>query len=156
MTQYSVKALAIGFLGSIATLSVSPATAATSAAEYFRERAETSEVPQILSEADQDHYRDIFTAIALEDWDRVEELLEKREDGLLQQVAIAEYYTHANSPKIEAEQIAAWFEMGTHLPQAEQLGREVGLELLRQGAASYLANVSGINYGYNQSQSCFT
>ncbi|NNK47053.1 MAG: lytic transglycosylase domain-containing protein, partial [Altererythrobacter sp.] len=123
MTHYRVKALAIGLLGSVAALSATPALAANSAADYFRERAETSQVPQILSDADQAHYRDIFAAIALEDWSHVEERLAKREDGLLQQVALAEYYTHASSPKIEAEQIAAWFEMGTHLPQAEQLAR---------------------------------
>lgn len=123
MKKSSVRALAIGLLGSFATLASTSAFAATSAADYFRERAETSEVPQILSDSDQAHYRDIFTAIALEDWTRVEELLEKSEDGVLQQVALAEYYTHASSPKIEAEKIAAWFEMGTHLPQAEQLAR---------------------------------
>lgn len=123
MANYSVRALAIGLLGGVAALSATPALAANSAADYFRERAETNEVPQILSDADQAHYRDIFTAIALEDWSRVDELLEKSHDGLLQQVALAEYYTHANSPKIEAEKIAAWLEMGTHLPQAEQLAR---------------------------------
>jgi len=123
MAHYSVRALAIGLLGSVAALSATPALAANSAADYFRERAETSEVPQILSDADQAHYRDIFTAIALEDWSRVDELLEKSHDGLLQQVALAEYYTHAKSPKIDAEKIAVWLEMGTHLPQAEQLAR---------------------------------
>lgn len=123
MTRSSVKALAIGLLGSIAALVSTPALAATSAAEYFRERAETSNVPQLLGEAEQERYRDIFTAIALEDWQRVEELLEKEEPGLLHQVTLAEYYTHANSPTVSAEQIANWFKMGTALPQAEQLGR---------------------------------
>lgn len=123
MKNSSVKHLAIGLLGSIATLAATPLSAHTSAAEYFRERAETRNVPQVLSENEREHYRDIFAAIALEDWERVEELLEKEEPGLLHQVALAEYYTHANSPAVSAEQIAAWFDMGTELPQAEQLGR---------------------------------
>ena len=123
MKNSSVKHLAIGLLGSIATLAATPLSAHTSAAEYFRERAETRNVPQVLSEKEREHYRDIFAAIALEDWKRVEELLAKEEPGLLHQVALAEYYTHANSPAVSAEQIAAWFEMGTALPQAEQLGR---------------------------------
>ena len=123
MTKCSVKHLAIGLLGSFATLTAAPLSAHTSAADYFRERAETRNVPQVLSEKQQAHYRDIFTAIALEDWDRVEELLAEEETGPLHQVALAEYYTHANSPEVSAEQIAAWFDMGTALPQAEQLGR---------------------------------
>jgi soluble lytic murein transglycosylase-like protein len=123
MKNSSVKHLAIGLLGSIATLAATPLSAHTSAAEYFRERAETRNVPQVLSENEREHYRDIFAAIALEDWERVEELLAKEEPGLLHQVALAEYYTHANSPAVSAEQIAAWFDMGTALPQAEQLGR---------------------------------
>jgi soluble lytic murein transglycosylase-like protein len=123
MKNSSVKHLAIGLLGSIATLAATPLSAHTSAAEYFRERAETRNVPQVLSEKEREHYRDIFAAIALEDWERVEELLAKEEPGLLHQVALAEYYTHANSPAVSAEQIAAWIDMGTELPQAEQLGR---------------------------------
>ncbi len=123
MKNSSVKHLAIGLLGSIATLAATPLSAHTSAAEYFRERAETRNVPQVLSENEREHYRDIFAAIALEDWERVEELLAKEEPGLLHQVALAEYYTHANSPAVSAEQIAAWFDMGIELPQAEQLGR---------------------------------
>jgi soluble lytic murein transglycosylase-like protein len=123
MKNSSVKHLAIGLLGSIATLAATPLSAHTSAAEYFRERAETRNVPQVLSENEREHYRDIFAAIALEDWKRVEELLAKEEPGLLHQVALAEYYTHANSPAVSAEQIAAWFDMGIELPQAEQLGR---------------------------------
>ena len=96
---------------------------ATNAGGLGASARETQPVPQLLGEAEKERYRDIFTAIALEDWQRVEELLEKEEPGLLRQVALAEYYTHANSPTVSAEQIANWFKMGTALPQAEQLGR---------------------------------
>ena len=119
----SAKAIAVGLFASVAALATSPLAAATSAAEYFRERAETTNVPELLSESEQRHYRAIFSAIALEDWERVEALIEQEEPGLLHQVVLAEYYTHANSPEVSAEQIADWFEMGTMLPQAEQLGR---------------------------------
>ncbi|QIG52821.1 transglycosylase SLT domain-containing protein [Altererythrobacter sp. BO-6] len=134
MKAKQLKFLGMALLAGVAGI---PATAAyanaSSAAEYFRARAGTVNVPQVLSERDQQYYRDIFTAIAREDWAKVDGLLGDREPGLLHQVAIAEYYTHANSPRVTAEQIAAWFAMGTDLPQAEQLGRlgqKRGLEFL--------------------------
>ena len=134
MKAKQLKFLGMALLAGVAGI---PATAAyanaSSAAEYFRARAGTVNVPQVLSERDQQYYRDIFTAIAREDWAKVDDLLDDREPGLLHQVAIAEYYTHANSPRVTAEQIAAWFAMGTDLPQAEQLGRlgqKRGLEFL--------------------------
>ena len=123
MGARSLKNLGLAVLGSAAVLAAIPASANSSAAEYFRARAESKNVPQILSERDQEYYREIFTAIAREDWKKVDDLIDDREPGLLHQMALAEYYTHANSPVVSAEQIAAWFEMGSDLPQAEQMAR---------------------------------
>lgn len=87
----------------------------------------------ILTPEERAAYREIFTAIDTQQWPQVEALLAQRPQGILTQVALAEYYTHANSPKIAPEQIAAWFAAGTDLPKAEQLakmGANRGLTLL--------------------------
>lgn len=114
----------------IATFSPVAASANTSA-EYFRARITDSTVPALLSQDEKEYYTNLFRAIDREQWDEVETLLQNRSEGPLHTVARAEYYTHANSPKVSAEQIAAWLEEGTLLPQAEQLvrlGEKRGLE----------------------------
>ncbi|MBE5072959.1 lytic transglycosylase domain-containing protein [Erythrobacteraceae bacterium E2-1 Yellow Sea] len=93
------------------------------AAEYFRARAAKNTVPQILSIDDRSYYSELFASLDREDWAKFQELVQQRENGLLHPFAIAEFYTHANSPRVSAEQVAAWFEGGINLPQAEQLGR---------------------------------
>ncbi|MEM7779074.1 MAG: lytic transglycosylase domain-containing protein [Pseudomonadota bacterium] len=119
--------LAAGFaIGS--AIAIVPATAkAQSAGDlvayYDRSAQATSEVPEVLSEREREHYRDLFAAIDREEWDRVTDLLENQEDSVLHQVALAEYYTHAKSPRVAAEQLSDWFELGVDLPQTEQLGR---------------------------------
>ncbi len=80
-------------------------------------------VDAVLSPDERAAYRQLFAAIDAEQWDMVESLIAQRPGGVLTQAALAEYYTHANSPKIAPEQIAAWFAAGTDLPQAEQLAR---------------------------------
>jgi soluble lytic murein transglycosylase-like protein len=80
-------------------------------------------IAAVLSAEEHDHYRQLFAAIDAEQWSVVENLLAARPDGVLTQMARAEYYTHANSPKVSAEQIATWFNAGVDLPQAEQLAR---------------------------------
>ncbi len=77
----------------------------------------------VLAPDEREHYRQLFAAIDTEQWGLVESLLAQRPDGVLTQVARAEYFTHAKSPRITAEQISAWFAAGTDLPQAEQLAR---------------------------------
>ena len=83
-------------------------------------RAEAA-LAQVLPREERDHYRQLFAAIDTEQWGVVESLIAQRPDGLLTQAALAEYYTHANSPKVSPEQIATWFNAGVDLPQAEQL-----------------------------------
>jgi soluble lytic murein transglycosylase-like protein len=80
-------------------------------------------IAPVLSPADQAHYRAVFAALDGHQWDALESLLAQRPDGVLTQTARAEYYTHADSPKVSAEAIVAWFAGGTDLPQAEQLAR---------------------------------
>ncbi len=82
-----------------------------------------SVVGTVLSSEERAFYRQLFAMIDAEQWGEVESLLAARPDGVLTQVARAEYYTHANSPKVSAEQISAWLAAGTELPQAEQIAR---------------------------------
>jgi soluble lytic murein transglycosylase-like protein len=77
----------------------------------------------VLSAEERNAYRQLFAAIDAEQWELVEGLLAQHPNGVLTQAARAEYYTHAKSPKVSAEQITAWFAAGTDLPQAEQLAR---------------------------------
>lgn len=90
---------------------------------YFTARITAREVPQQLSEADRDYYTRIFTAIDRELWSEVEMLLAERGEGPLHPVARAEYYLHANSPRVELPAIEQWLTTGRDLPQAQQLAR---------------------------------
>ncbi len=87
------------------------------------DRSAQSTVPTILTQEQRTLYRDTFAAIEDERWDRVELLLAGRDGEVLHQIALAEYYTHANSPRVEADELSLWFSSGVHLPQTAQLGR---------------------------------
>lgn len=91
--------------------------------EYFTARISTQEAPAQLSAADREHYRELFRAIDRQDWTMVDALIARRPDGLLTNVARAEYYLHANSPRIELPALQDWLRTGSALPQAEQIGR---------------------------------
>ena len=102
----------------------------STAAEYFRARVHTSQVPELLSRPDREYYSELFRAIAREDWTRVNAMFSERASGPLHQVARAEYYLHANSPRVELPPIQAWLADGSSLPQAERmagLGMKRGL-----------------------------
>ncbi|KEO91589.1 lytic murein transglycosylase [Erythrobacter longus] len=99
-------------------------------AQYDRQ---DSTIPAQLSAGERQHYQNLFAAIDAERWDDVRAMLSQQTDSVLHQVAVAEFYTHANSPKVSAEQISEWFRDGVHLPHSEQLGRlgaKRGLERL--------------------------
>jgi soluble lytic murein transglycosylase len=92
-------------------------------AQWRQDVGGESAVTAVLSEDDRAHYRQLFAAIDAQEWAVVEELLAQLPDGVLTQAARAEYYTHANSPKVSADLIAAWFTTGASLPHAEQIAR---------------------------------
>ncbi len=77
----------------------------------------------VLSAEDRTLYRQLFAAIDAKQWEVVESLLAQKPAGVLTQIARAEYYTHADSPKVAPERIAQWFNDGVDLPQAEQLAK---------------------------------
>ncbi|MFN2100544.1 transglycosylase SLT domain-containing protein [Altererythrobacter sp. MF3-039] len=82
-----------------------------------------AQVPVVLSNDERAYYRAVFAALDREDWDTLLSELEKRPSGLLTGLALAEYYLHANSPRIELPQIESWLESHYDLPQAEQIMR---------------------------------
>ncbi len=122
MKSKAVRAAFSG-IGLAFVLALSPPLAAQSdnLVAYYDQQGDA--VPRVLSADEYDHYRAVFSAIDRQKWDEVKDLLEQRSDNVLHQIATAEFYTHANSPRVSAEQIANWFAAGVDLPQAEQLGR---------------------------------
>jgi soluble lytic murein transglycosylase len=109
-----------------AVYSLAPAAMAQNnnlVARYDGAGAQHGAVPAVLSAADRQYYRDVFAAIDREQWAEVDALLAQRDGGVLHQIALASYYTHANSPRVSADQVARWFEGGTHLPLSDQLAR---------------------------------
>lgn len=117
-------------LGLATAILIAPASTAQAqevrgsmAAHYDRGAAQNSDVPAVLTNKQRELYTDLFAAIDREDWERVAAMIATSEPGVLHQIALAEYYTHANSPRVSAGQIEQWFEAGVDLPQSEQLGR---------------------------------
>ncbi len=100
-----------------------PTPVSASAAEYFRSRVSAPDIPAVLSASDREYYRSLFAAIDDENWARVDTLLAQRGEGPLHDIAKAEYYLHANSPRVEGDRIAQWLSTGRYLPQAEQMSR---------------------------------
>lgn len=115
-TRIVIAALA----ASVAALPAA-AHANSAAVDYFRNRAENTAVPTLLTQDERSYYRDLFAAIEHSDWTKVQAMFAQKADGPLHQVARAEYYLAAGSPKIEADALAAWLANGTMLPQAEQI-----------------------------------
>ena len=120
--KYGVKAHLLALGMTAASLAAASAAQANSAAvDYFRNRATNTSVPSLLSQDERAYYRDLFGAIDKGDWARVQALFAQKPDGPLHQVAKAEYYLAANSPRIEGDALSSWLVRGTELPQAEQI-----------------------------------
>jgi soluble lytic murein transglycosylase-like protein len=78
-------------------------------------------VPELLNSADRNWYKSLFAAVDAKDWTRVDAMFAERPDGPLHQIARAQFYLDAASPKVELPAIEAWLAQGTHLPQAQQI-----------------------------------
>lgn len=122
--QAGLRNYAAALLGACAlALGIStPAHANSAAAEYFRTRADRSAVPRLLTEDDRAFYKDLFAAIKLQNWDKVQTMLAARPDGPLHAVARAEYYLAPGSPRIELDRLTQWLASAGNLPQVEQIG----------------------------------
>lgn len=97
------------------------ASANSAAMEYFTRRADRSPLPSLLSAEDRRYYHELFDAIERSNWIVTQALLAQRTEGPLHQVARAEYYLAAGSPKIELDVLNAWLAAGVNLPQSEQI-----------------------------------
>ena len=94
------KARVIGLaLAGAAAFAPVAAQANSAAVDYFRNRANRTAVPTLLSQDERSYYRDLFAAIERSDWVKVQALFAQKPDGPLHQVARAEYYLAASSPK---------------------------------------------------------
>ncbi len=126
------RRIAILGAGALA-LSLPAAPAMADSAEYFRARIDNGAAPKLLSQADREYYRALFRAIDREEWSEVEQQLNRRSGDRLHDVAKAEFYLHANSPRVELRALEAWMQTGRNLPQAEQLNNLA----LKRGATSF-------------------
>ncbi|MEP2235040.1 MAG: lytic transglycosylase domain-containing protein [Alteripontixanthobacter sp.] len=125
--------LSLGATASIAALSVAASAQAqtsanaaagnASAAQYFSQRAAGSTLPQQLGDADRQYYRAVFDAIDDNNWASVQTLLAQRQEGPLHDVARAEYYLDADSPRAELPALQAWLASAPSTsPYAERIG----------------------------------
>ncbi len=126
-----MRTLAIAAAACLAATALSTPAAAQGSREYFVAHVAQNKAPRQLSESDAAYYRSVFRAIDAERWDEVRQLLGERRNGLLHKVALAEFYLHARSPRVEGDQIAEWLDGAERLPMAAQmvrLGMRRGLE----------------------------
>ena len=99
----------IGMAAAAAITTIPTAVSAnTSTVSYYQALAESPRVPALLSAEDRAYYTELFAAIRREDWPRVEELLAQGDRGPMHQLAMAEYYLHANSPEIPLDRLNDW------------------------------------------------
>ncbi len=109
---------------------LAPVTASASSAEYFLSQAKQENLPQLLNNADRSFYRSAFAALDRQDWATVQRAFAERSTGPLHGVLLAEFYLHANSPRVELPAIEYWLTYYSNLPQAPQLvslGQKRGL-----------------------------
>ncbi len=77
--------------------------------------------PTILSQSDKAQFANIFAAIHSENWAEASRLIAQSPKGPMANMALAELYLAANSPKVEAIQLEALLHSAPYLPQAERL-----------------------------------
>ena len=130
----NMRVLAYALAGTAAVLPVA-AQANSAAVEYFRNRADRTAVPALLSQDERAYYRELFAAIDKADWTRVQAMFAQKPDGPLHAVARAEYYLAPTSPKIELAALTGWLGSGDQLPQADQINQLA----LKRGATNLLA-----------------
>lgn len=121
--------LSLAVLLGCASVTIAPAAHADSM-EYFT-RSHAAALPRILSADDRAYYGSLYAAIDAKNWERVELMLSQRADGPLHGAALASYYLHPESPRIDLGRIESWLARYSELPRAEEivrLGRTRGLE----------------------------
>ena len=154
-----LRPLAAAALAASALASAAPVMGQGNSVDYFT-RSHAAALPQLLSADERGYYASLFAAIEARNWDRVEVMLAGRSEGPLHGAALAAYYLHPESPRIELPRIEAWLARYAQLPQAEamvRLGQTRGLEnpprlpgardLVRQPGSSKRIRPGTINDG---------
>ena len=154
-----LRPLAAAALAASALASAAPVMGQGNSVDYFT-RSHAAALPQLLSADERGYYASLFAAIEARNWDRVEVMLAGRSEGPLHGAALAAYYLHPESPRIELPRIDAWLARYAQLPQAEamvRLGQTRGLEnpprlpgardLVRQPGSSKRIRPGTINDG---------
>lgn len=105
-----------------ATLCTSqPAAAETSSYSYFSDRVAKTQVPDQLSSSERQFYTEVFGAIRAQNWARASELLDSRDKGALHEIARAELYLAASSPRVDMGPLLSLLNSAPELPHAERL-----------------------------------
>ena len=154
-----LRPLAAAALAASALASAAPVMGQGNSVDYFT-RSHAAALPQLLSADERGYYASLFAAIEARNWDRVEVMLAGRSEGPLHGAALAAYYLHPESPRVELPRIEAWLARYAQLPQAEamvRLGQTRGLEnpprlpgardLVRQPGSSKRIRPGTINDG---------
>ena len=115
-----------------------PAHASSAAAEYFRNRADRTAVPTLLTQDDRDYYRQVFAALAKQDWTGARQLLDKRTDGPLHPVARAQMFLAAGSPRAELQPLTDLIAAAPDLPWSDALTRLA----IKRGATTLPINLA--------------
>ena len=110
-----------GLCAAAALFPALPAYANSAAVDYFRNRADRTSVPSLLSQDERTYYKALFAAIDKQDWVKVQSMLAQKGDGPLHLVAKAEYFLDGKSPKAELDALNQWLAQGSSLPEAEQI-----------------------------------
>ncbi len=113
------KALIIA--GGAALISCQPAMAEESSYSYFSSRMAKTQVPDLLSSSERDYYAQVFGAIRGQNWAKASELLDSRDKGVLHDIARAELFLAANSPRVEMGPLLSLLNAAPDLPHAERL-----------------------------------
>ena len=106
----------------LTALAAAPASASEASIAYFTEE-KAAALPDLLTEQERLDYRSLFEAIEAQNWDRAEVLFAEKQQSPLLGAALAEYYLHANSPRIPLERLEAWLATYADLPRAGDILR---------------------------------
>jgi soluble lytic murein transglycosylase len=80
-----------------------------------------TQVPDLLSSSERDYYAQVFGAIRGQNWAKASELLDGRDKGVLHDIARAELFLAANSPRVEMGPLLSLLNAAPDLPHAERL-----------------------------------
>ncbi|UVI39002.1 lytic transglycosylase domain-containing protein [Qipengyuania spongiae] len=149
-----IAAVTLAGMAGLTPLAANPQSVA-----YFTQ-GRPAALPVLLSNDDRLYYASLYEAIDARNWDRVELALTQRMEGPLHGAALAEYYLHPESPRIELPRLTAWLDRYASLPQAAgiiRLAQTRGLsyapdlprerQLQRQGGFTRRTLPSGISDG---------